>query len=340
MSEDEIEIDPAEDAGNDAETAQVSSAQENDTAPIAEDETKAAAPADSIAKASAPRRYHAPLYIAACIFLAAIIFFCAKLCFFNTDLYGTWGFSVKTLDGSNDMVFNLSFEENTVRMQSGGTVYIGRLTTKEEDGSYMTDENGKPIIMLNMNLSSKPFVYKFNYEFEGNVFTGRKLKLTDLSGMFYEPDLKTNDSDEVKARKKNTGYIETDEKIYYVWTLSPSTENALPSKPKSFKADDKLVGTWLYKTEETAFPYTWTFYKDGMFEQNSHELELHGTYSVNNGTVSINWSGIGGNEQNVELKYKVENKKLTLSQGYEGTTIMERELTKTNDKFDFKDGTD
>ena len=284
-------------------------------------------------------KYHAPLYIATCIFLAAVIFFGVKLVFFNTDITGTWGLSVKTLDGSDTMKFNLSFDDNTARLQSGGTVYIGRLTTKEDDGSYLKDDNGNPMIMLNMNLNSRPFVYKFNYEFEGNIITGRTLKLTDITGLFYAPDQKTDNSDESKKRKKNTGYVERDDKVYYVWSLTPSQENAIPKKPDKFKVDDKLSGSWLYKTEETAFPYTWTFYKDGIFEQNSNELELHGIYQLDGDKLTVSWSGIGG-EQKVELKYKADNNKLTLAQEYEGTVVMERELKKTKDKYDFKDGTE
>lgn len=284
--------------------------------------------------------YHAPLYIAACIFLAAVIFFGVKLIFFNTDITGTWGLSVKTLDGSDTMNFNLSFDDNTARLQSGGTVYIGRLTTKEDDGSYMKDDDGNPMIMMNMNLNSRPFVYKFNYEFEGNMITGRTLKLTDITGLFYVPDQKTDDSDESKKRKENTNYVERDDKVYYIWSLTPSQENAMPKKPDKFKADDKLLGSWLYKTEETAFPYTWTFYKDGTFEQNSNELELHGIYQLEGEKLTVSWSGIGGNEQKVELKYKAENNKLTLAQEYEGTVVMKRELKKTKDKYDFKDGTE
>ena len=320
-----------------AAEAEASEQADNETA--AEGEASEQADTETAAEEK-PRKYHAPLYIAACIFLAAVIFFGVKLCFFNTNIEGIWGLDVKTLDGKNTMHFNLNFKDEKVRLQTSNTVYIGRLSLKEEDGSYMKSDDGKPMLMMNMNLNGKPFVYKFNYEFGGNVFTGRTLQLTDLSGLFYEPDLKSGNAEEIKKRKKNTGFIETKDKIYYVWSLTPSEENAKPAAPKNFKEDKKLTGSWLLKKQDTVYPYTLNFSNDGTFCQLSHELEIYGTYSLKDNVCTLNWKEIGSNEKKSDLKYSVDNNKLTLSQEYEGVTIMSIELKKTKDKYDFKDGTD
>ena len=60
---------------------------------------------------------------------------------------------------------------------------------------------------ISMNLNGNPFVFKFNYFFSGNIITGRTLKLTDLSGMFLEPDNEKTDKEEVQKHKKNNEYI-------------------------------------------------------------------------------------------------------------------------------------
>ncbi len=282
------------------------------------------------------RHYRTPLYIAACIFLIAIMLFAGKQCFFNTDINGTWGMTVKGMDGKDDMVFNLSFDDTEVRFQTGGTVYIGRLTKEDENGSRLTDENGNSMLMLNMNLNGKPFVFKFDYEFTGNAFTGRTLKLTDLSGMFYEPDTKDSDAEEVKKRKNNTEFVQRDNVTYYIWNFTPSVENYNIKTDKSFKADSKLIGSWLYKTEETAYPYTITFHKDGTFEQHSYETEIHGLYSVKDGVCTLRYTEIANAEREIILSYKTEDKILTLSQEYEGSTVMERKLTKTDSPYSYK----
>lgn len=82
------------------------------------------------------------------------------------------------------------------------------------------------------------------------------------------------------------------------------------------------------------------FSNDGTFCQLSHELEIYGTYSLKDNVCTLNWKEIGSNEKKSDLKYSVDNNKLTLSQEYEGVTIMSIELKKTKDKYDFKDGTD
>lgn len=276
------------------------------------------------------KKYHAPLYIAACIFLAAILFFAGKQCFFNTDLDGTWGMTVAGSDGKEDMHFNLSFQDTEVRFQTNGTVYLGRLTKEDENGSRLTDENGNSMIMINMNLNGTPFLFKFDYEFTGNVFTGRTLKLTDLSGMFYEPE-KNSDDEDVKKHKEKTGYIIEDDTVYYIWELAPSKENYRLSDNKDFKKDNKLTGSWLYKTEETAYPYTMTFNEDGTFEQLSYEVEIHGNYTAKDGEITLNWKELGNTERTTSVNYKVEGKTLTLSQD-----TMRSELKKTDDKYSFK----
>lgn len=338
MAEDEKLIDDTTDAPGETDAA-VMDVQTDDNMDAAEP-SAAEEPVSGEAAATKRKKYHAPLYIAACIFLAAILFFCVKQCFFNTDINGTWGFTVKRLSNNEDMTFNLSFEDSTARLQSCGTVYIGRLSIADENGAMLTDDEGNPLMSLNLNLGGKPFVYKFNYEFTGNVFTGRSLRLTDVSGLFYEADTKDSDPELVKKRKQNTEFVQKGDKTYYIWTLTPSAEDYNVKKPDSFKPDKQLTGSWLYKSEMTAFPYTISFNEDGTFEQHSYELEIYGTYSVKNGICTMNYMELGNTEREVQINYKLSGNKLTLSQEYEGTVINTSELTRTDDKYAFRDSAD
>ena len=282
------------------------------------------------------KKYHAPLYIAACIFLASILIFSSFLCFFNTDINGTWGLRIKGADGNKDLVFNLSFDDTVARLQSAGTVYIGRLSIKDENGEPLRDDSGNPLMSISMNLNGNPFVFKFNYFFSGNIITGRTLKLTDLSGMFLEPDNEKTDKEEVQKHKKNNEYIEKDKTVYYIWSLTPSVEKFDIKKEKNFKPDNKLLGSWLLKRDDDAYPYTLTFNKDGTFEQLAYEMEVYGVYTVDKGKLTLKFVQLGNNDSETTFDYSVDNKKLNLKQEYNGTALFNIELKKTNDKYSFK----
>ena len=302
---------------------------EPDTGAAPENEAVPGAAAPTVTEKPSKRRkkYHAPLYIALITLLFGIMFFCGWQCFFNTNIDGTWGFTIKGEKSSDDIVCNLSFDDTQVRFQSSGTVYLGRLMIEDENGNALRDDKGDPVLSIIMNVNNQPSVFKFNYEFEGNMFTGRKLMLTDLSGMF-----PTEDSD-----KKNTkDYVKLDGKEYRIWTLTPSSEDIKITVPKDFKADDKLVGSWLYKSEESAEAFTWTFEKDGYFEHITYGIEVHGSYTVKDGVISIKFIQFGNSKNEIVVKYKLSGDKLTIYQENDGVKLMEQELKKVSDKNAFK----
>ena len=330
VSEKEI----AESGSSDQSPPKIGEREENDYKNVDEKNVKKA---ETVSKK--PIRYRAPLYIAGCIMLAAVLVFGICACFFNTDIEGTWGIEVPTSEDNQTMKFNLSFDDNTVRLQSGGTVTIGRFSIAEENGGRLLDEDGNSLLMLYLNVDGNPLIYKFNYQFEGNFFTGRTLKLTDLTGMFLMPDTKDSSEEDVKRHKKITESEKRGDTTYYVWNFRPSTEEYKTEKTKNFKADSKLVGTWLYKSEDNGYPYTFTFTKDGKFEQYSYEQEIHGTYTVKDGVCVIHYYGTSDIERQIELSYTVKDKNLTLSQDNGEYGNVERELTKTNDKYAFESET-
>lgn len=265
------------------------------------------------------RHYRVPLIIAACIFLATVIFFCSWKCFFDTSIEGTWGIDINISD-SDDVNYNFTFDnDNMVRYQAGGQAAIGRY--------YFSSSEGKDIITVYLSSGSEQLTASFNYAFEGNVFTGRTLKLTDLSGFFFAPDTDASDESEVKAKKKITDSITEDGITYYCWNFTPSSEKFKVDKPKNFKADKELIGTWLYMADEEGYSYTFTFNDDGTFEQRNYQSEVHGKYTVSDGVCSVSYYSLGNVEMEGDLNYSVDGNKLTLGS---------QEFEKTNDKYAYQ----
>ena len=113
MTEDENQLGAA---GNSAEEAAADSYGSDDTMSEAEAseqaDTETAAEGEASEKADTetaaeekPRKYHAPLYIAACIFLAAVIFFGVKLCFFIVRKSQPCHMSFRVCCGSSHFLF-------------------------------------------------------------------------------------------------------------------------------------------------------------------------------------------------------------------------------------------
>ncbi len=264
------------------------------------------------------RHGRAPLITAAFIFLAALLFFCTWKCFFDTNINGTWEIEIVSSDNSEKVPFDLTFCGNkTVRFHSGGMVYVGRY-------DFSNDEGYGDVLNLYIPVYGQVQLFKFNYRFEGNFFSGRVLKLTDLSGMFLAPDDSSSKDDDVDGKKKITDSVDIDGTTYYRWDFSPAVEEYKLSKYKDFKKDKNIIGSWLYKNDEANYAYTMTFNDDGTFEQLAPELEIHGTYTVKDGVCYTKFYLISGVESEQEFEYKSDGKTF----GFE-----DYEFTKTNDKY-------
>lgn len=269
------------------------------------------------------KRYRAPLIIAACAFAVTILFFCGWKCFFNTDIRGCWRLEVSVPDSDKKIEYNFTFEDNNVmRYQTGGQAAIGRY--------FLSKKNNKDVLTFFLtNGQNYPLSAEFNYDFSGNVFTGRKLSLTDRSGFLLSPDGEDTDSETIEAKKKITGSVKENDLTYYVWDLtSPAQEDFKQDKPaEDFKEDKQLTGTWIYKADEEGFDYTFTFNSDGTFEQRNFESEIHGTYTVSDGKCKVSFYSLSNTLMDGELAYSVKDGVLTF-----GT----HEFTRTNDKDAYK----
>lgn len=275
-----------------------------------------------MAKPAKVKRYRAPLIIAACIFFASVLFFGCWKCFFDTSILGTWGVEMISADGNNKLEYTLTFNnDKTVSLHSGGVSYTGRY--------YFVDNEDKgSVVSIYINNSGVPFVAAdFGYDFEGNIFTGRSLKLTDYSGMFFTPDTASSDQEQVKEKQKITASTEKDGVIYYIWDFRPSQEIFKTEAVKDAKTDKALLGSWIFREEDSDYSYTITFEEDGSFEQLSYDSDLRGTYSADGESCTLCLYDLSGEKNESSLSYEINGSKLTLNSV---------EFTKTDNKFAYQ----
>lgn len=262
-----------------------------------------------------------PLLIAAIIFIATLIFFGVWKCFFDTGIIGSWTFKIDQTE--RKYTYNFTFEDdNVMRFNYGGRTFIGK---------YNFVDKAPQIHIYASNLGQTFIDAYFDYEISGNIFTGKHLTLTDRTGLIFPPDeinSETDEQDLVKLKKKFAKSSEEDGIRYYKLTFENYGTEPEIKKYDDFKADDKLVGTWLYKDEATGYSYTFTFSKDGVLEQLSSEMDMIGGYNPKDGKCTYNFVAAGGTTADFDFKYSVNGKTLTIDDDFK--------LTKTDDKYAYK----
>ena len=246
------------------------------------------------------KRVRAPIIIAACIMLCTVIGFAVWKCFFDTSILGSWTLTQDGTGGKLQSVGDptgLTFNKNNELLYTyGGITLIGKYYITENESK----DDTKVHIVLTNNGQMINNVY-FDYSLDGNVFTGRSLRLSnDYNGTEYR-------------------------QIYKNTALSQKV-----NMYKDNKTDKALVGSWLYKSEDEGYPYTLTFNSDGTMEQNSSEISLRGSYTADGGKLKYKVVAAENKEQEYELTYKIKDNKLTLQDNFE--------LTKVSDKYAFKTG--
>ena len=276
---------------------------------------------ENIQKKPARQKYYrAPLYIAASVFLGSALLFGGWKCFFDTTLDGSWGLKLTVPDSEEEINYNFSFDGNGgMKYHAGGQTAIGKY--------YTGTENGKPLLTIYMVNGSEPFTAKFNYSFDGNIFSGRKLDLVDLSGFYFTADTKDSDEKTVEAKKKFTDSVTEDGITYYKWTLVPAEPVIKQNKPEGFTPDKDILGTWYYSAEDPSNSYTFTFNDDGTFEQYNSTNEILGSYTISDGKVNVSYYNIANIEMSGELDYSLKDGKLTMCS---------HEFAKTDNKYAFK----
>ena len=267
-----------------------------------------------------PKHYRAPLYIAASVFLGSALLFGGWKCFFDTTLDGSWGLQLKLPDSEEELNYNFTFDGNGgLKYHAGGQTTMGKY--------YAGMENGKPLLTVYLMNGNDPYTAKFNYSFDGNIFSGRKLNLVDLSGFYFTADTAESDEKTVESKKNFTDSVTEDGVTYYKWTLVPAEPIIKQNKPENFTPDKEILGTWYYSADDASNSYTFTFNDDGTFEQYNSQNEIFGSYTVSDGKVDVSYFNIANLEMEGELKYSLNDGKLTIGS---------HEFTKTDDKYAFK----
>ncbi len=273
------------------------------------------------------------LIVATCIFAVTILFFMGWKFFFDDSITGTWGIDIQyetqdseTSENKTQTVnYTLTFkDDDVIEFHHDGTTLTGKY--------YFTDSEGQnPQLLITIYNVGNPYITAyFDYSFEGNVFTGRRLNLVDRSGLFLSSDTvsengKTDET--VKKKMQITDSVVIDSTRYYIWSFKPSQTEFKIEKYDDFKSDDKLLGSWLLKDASEGYDYTYTFYDDGTFQIMSTEVDTRGAYKIEDGKCTIHYFEINGTEYETPIEYSVNGDKLKFS----GT-----ELTKTASKYDYK----
>ncbi len=226
------------------------------------------------------------LIVAACVFLAALLFFGVWALFFQKSIVGTWG--VTFTDDSSDkntVVYSLKFKFDP--MTDAEEVGTGDVTVNLGNISYfgtyrfMESDDGKPQIWIYSILDGATFINShLNYEVEGNVLTGKTLKLTDTEG----------------------GFIPFGDDMDF--EMKPSVIEYKIAKIDDAKLDKAILGSWEGGTNTI---YTYTFNEDQTFAVSSKYRYISGSYSANNGTITLCYYTTTGEVQNDTLSYTVND---------------------------------
>ena len=277
-------------------------------------------------KAGTLTKIRAPLIIAGVLLIATIMFFAAWACFFNKSIKGSWNCNI-TLNSVN---YNTTFtfdDNNVCKYHAGGLTYNGIYKVSRTD-------DGKDKLNITLTYLGQPILEKeFYYTLSGNEFSGKKLDLTDVSGLIFTPDnISSENKSEVEMKKKAADYVEENDIRYYIINFNAVSE----PKPEIKKYDDtlkdkKLIGIWYDKNEASGYGCTFTFNDDGTYELIYKDVEYAGAYKADNGKLTYNIVTVGGKETEQSLNYTVDGDKLTFnSDAYSST------LTKTDNKYAFE----
>lgn len=255
-------------------------------------------------------RIGAPLCIAFSVFLATILFFGAWKCFFDTSIIGSWTFHIENDD--YQYTYNLTFEDdNVVKYHFGGRTYIGRYNFVD----------GVPRVHVFIASNGQTFIdVYFDYEFSGNLFTGRKLILTDRTGLMFTPDELTDEnknSDLFKSKNEVAESVDDDGIRYYKLVFENYSIEPEIQKYDDFQEDKDLTGIWLYEDDSSAYAYTYTFTSDGVFEQMSEEIDMIGGYKAKDGVLTFNFVAAKSSTADYTGEYSVDGDTLTLNGSYQ-----------------------
>ena len=231
-----------------------------------------------------------PVMITIFIVVISIIILSVWKIFFDTSIKNSWRLTMN--DDNGEYFYQLTFRDNNEFDYSfGGITYTGR---------YSIDRQKSSVTLVSSSYGYDNLNSRFNYQFSGNSFSGRKLSLIN------------EDNDELLFTSNNN-YVPV---ITYYNDFSP---------------DEALLGSWLYKDTEKGYNYTFTFYDDGRYEYLCEGSRHIGAYKTDGKILDYNLITDSGNIDNETMKYSITDNKLTFI-----TDSFTNTLTKTDNKFSFE----
>ncbi len=270
------------------------------------DEQSVSPPAETKDKKTRFRIY-TPVITAAVILLASIMFFASWWLFFDKDIRGFWTLDFKADNKDCSVSVDLC-KDNTCYFHEGGIIYKGTYKITEA-------ENGKDVLNMELTQFGSPVMTaKFYYNVEGNNAFGKKLVLTDLSGLIFSPEKTDETGTDTETSKPNSDYIEENGVRYYVYSLE--NNNSYSTKTVQYEdaeKDEKLTGIWLNTSDNSGYDNTFAFNDDGTYQITYRDLIYKGCYSAKDGKCGFNLVLLDGSEQKNELEYSFDGEKLVIT---------------------------
>ncbi len=290
-----------------AEDIAEGSSENADTAAVSESAAEASDISDEAAAPKPKLRIQVPVIIAAAILLVTILCFGCWGIFFNKSLKGSWALNFTVSDRECSVAFDFE-NDGSCAMYYGGTVYNGTYTESDSD-------NGRQKLNVKLTSYGQKFINTdFYYDLIGNSISGRQLVLTDLDGFIFPPD-KTDEAstEESDAKKKAADFIEEDGMRYYVYTLDSVSDPEAKLVPLDGAIDEKLVGIWLDKRQDSRYDSTFSFNADGTYQITYRDIVYKGCYAAKDGSCVFNIVQVDGTAQNNTLDYSFEDDKLVVT---------------------------
>ena len=270
----------------------------------------------------AKKYYRGPLYMAAGILVASAGFFGCWKAFFDTSLKNTWHLHYQKSESAEPVDVYITMEDDhRLRLHNGGVTLL--------ETYYEGKDSSDPtftISITNLEMPYQRISGEFGFSFEGNSFTGKKLLLTDKSGMFMPKD--TASSDEEAYRKEHYDRVFRDGAYEYIIPCLEASEEYVIEPIENAVIPEELCGIWLYDAGTSDGSFTYTFTKDGELRMLSEEYDIRGSYTAPDHAIIPRICNISGKVIDADpLTYTLSGDKIVIGS---------QEMTRVNDPYAFR----
>ena len=250
-------------------------------------------------------RLQKPVIIASVIMLASVLFFVCWGLFFNSSIHGTWKLDFTAAGKECSVTFSFD-KDGTCQFRNGGVIYKGSYTTNENSG-------GRNKLTMKYTRFGQPMIDAYlYYDVGGNAFSGRTLRLTDISGLVYSPE--TSDSGtSANENASSADFMEENGVRYFVYTLRSVNDEVKNVPIENAATDEKLTGIWLEINADSNYDNTFAFYEDGTYQITYRDVVYKGCYSAKDGEYTFNIKAADESVMNNALSYSFKDEKLVIT---------------------------